>query len=652
MKHRYSFLFLLLLLPTFVFANTAQPLDVSVFSRGAEYFDAKLSPKGDYLSIRSKVNGKNTLGVIDLKAFKLINAVRFETNAQVGSYHWVSEDRIVLEKEYIKGWQDFPSYHGELFGIDADGGNGRYLVGYQGEQQVGSRLKKATPLMGTSYVLDPLVDDPKNMLIVTYPWSGSTEPYVQVYKVDVKRGTRRKVTRAPVRDARYLTDHDGYVRFAVSSSDYIDQNVYIRSKKDKEWSTFDLENQGISHLRLHGLDNSGQYLYASGSKNEAPKGLYKIHIESKKVELVHQDEVVDPSKVWIDDGTKELFAVEYEAGYPTYVFLDKQATMTKRLRSLLATFEGEQVRIVSSTRDGSVSIVKTLSDTNPGSYYLYDGNKNKLSFLFSSRSWINKDLMAESKPINFKSRDGKTIYGYLTLPSNREHKNLPLVVMPHGGPHGPRDWWEWDADAQLLANRGIAVLKVNFRGSGGFGPGFEFLGHQRWGSAIQHDIIDGVNFVVEQGYVNKDNMCIMGASFGGYSALQSAIIEPDLFKCAIGVVGVYNLPMMFTEGDIADRDSGQRYLTEVLGKDEAKLKAYSPSYNVEKLKAPVLIVHGGEDERAPIEQAESIIDALKKANHPHQYMLLENEGHGFYKPEHRAKYYNNVLAFLDKHLTL
>ena len=150
----------------------------------------------------------------------------------------------------------------------------------------------------------------------------------------------------------------------------------------------------------------------------------------------------------------------------------------------------------------------------------------------------------------------------------------------------------------------------------------------------------------------KGNICIMGASFGGYSALQSAILEPDMFQCAIGVVGVYDLPLMFDEGDVSERDSGQRFLKVVLGEDEEQLKRFSPSYNIEKLKAPVLIFHGGEDRRAPIEQAESLISAFKKENHPYIYELLDDEGHGFYKEEHRTLYYKKVLAFLDEHLKL
>ena len=205
---------------------------------------------------------------------------------------------------------------------------------------------------------------------------------------------------------------------------------------------------------------------------------------------------------------------------------------------------------------------------------------------------------------------------------------------------------------QMLANKGMAVLKVNFRGSEGFGVNFQEAGYRQWGQNVQHDIIDGVKLLINDGTVDKDNICIMGASFGGYSALQSAIIEPDMFKCAIGLMGVYDLPLMYEEGDTQASSYGVNYLKTVIGTDEAELKAFSPAYNVDKLKAPVHIVHGGEDERAPIEQAESLEAALKKAKHPYEITILDDEGHGFYKEEHRTLYYKKVLAFLDDHLKL
>jgi dipeptidyl aminopeptidase/acylaminoacyl peptidase len=289
---------------------------------------------------------------------------------------------------------------------------------------------------------------------------------------------------------------------------------------------------------------------------------------------------------------------------------------------------------------------------NPGDYYLFDTQKNELKYLASSRKWVDPAQMSAMEPIEYKSRDGLTIHGYLTVPKGKDKKNLPLVVLPHQGPHDERNVWEFDPQVQLLASRGIAVLQVNYRGSSGYGSEFEEAGYRHWGGAVQHDIIDGVNFLFDQGIADKKRVCILGASFGGYSALQSAILEPDMFQCAVGVMGMYDLPKMFEAGELSESDAGLSYLKKVLGDEPAKLSAISPSYNVDKLKVPVFIVHGGEDKKAPIEQAESLVNALKKKGKDYSYYVLENEGHGFYTATSRAQYYEKVLAFLSQHLKL
>jgi len=276
----------------------------------------------------------------------------------------------------------------------------------------------------------------------------------------------------------------------------------------------------------------------------------------------------------------------------------------------------------------------------------------KLEYLVSQKNWLDPELMAEVRPISFTSRDGKTIHGYLTLPNNLEAKNLPLVVNPHGGPHGPRDWWGFDPQNQLIASQGAAVLQINFRGSGGYGKNFEHLGHQKWGTDIQYDIIDGTKYVIEQGLVDKDRICIAGGSFGGYSALMAPTLAPDMFKCAIGFAGVYDLPLMFKEGDVQSRRAGGRYLEQVLGEDTKVLKSMSPTHNVDKLKTKILLVHGGDDERAPIEQFEALEDALNERNYPYQKLVMDDEGHGFYNDEHQAKYYGEMLSFLKENLKL
>ncbi|MEJ6474267.1 S9 family peptidase [Pseudoalteromonas piscicida] len=640
---------MLFLVVNIAFAKQQIPLEA--FSKGSEFADVKISPSGEYLSFLTKREGRNTLGFIQLDGFKFIHSVAFNGNAQVGRYEWVNDERVVLEKEYIRGWKDHPEYHGELFGVNVDGSRSKYLVGYQGESQTGSRLRKATPLYGTSYILDPLVDDEDKMLIVTYPWSGAKEPVTVVYEVNVNSGVRRKVTASPQKMGRFLTDKLGEVRAVASIDDEGDSSVFLRNKEENSWDELAL-SRDLDDFWLHGFDDTGKLAYLSAAKAGEPRALYQLTLETGELKHFFQDKLVDPTKVWRDPVNQTPYAIELDPDYPTYAFVDQGSVWSQQLKSLIASIPGNQIRLVSGTRDGSKVIVFAGSDINPGKYYLYDSKKNQLSYIAASKSWIEPNKMSAMEPIVFTSRDGLSIHGYLTTPLGKEQKDLPLVVMPHGGPHGPRDYWQFDPDVQMLASRGVAVLQVNFRGSGGYGDRFEELGYKKWGQEIQYDIIDGTKHLISKGIADKKRICIMGASFGGYSALQSAILEPELYQCAVGVVGVYDLPLMFEEGDVAERDSGQAYLERVLGTDEKQLKAFSPSYNADKLSVPVLIVHGGEDERAPIEQAESLIEALKKAKKPYEYYLLEDEGHGFYKPEHRLKYYKKVLSFLEKPLQL
>ncbi|CAH9065730.1 Dipeptidyl aminopeptidase BIII [Pseudoalteromonas holothuriae] len=621
------------------------------FAKDVAYQNVKLSPKGDYISFIAKQDDKNALFILDASTFKLSHAVAFKANGQVGDYEWVNDERVVMEKQYLRGWSSQPRYKGELFGVNANGSKSKYLVGFKGERQVGSNLRKATPLEGISYILDPLHDDPKHMLIYHIPWTGTNEPTTKVYRVNVENGKRTLRARSPENMARFLTDHQGNVRGASASKDGISTQIYIRDEDGTTWKMLKLDG-AFRTIELLTFDKSGEQVYIQASQKGEPEGIFKLELSSGKATKIYQDDTVSPKALWVSEYDKELYAIEVDNGYPTYIFPDEGSIKAKRLKNIIRVLQGNQVHLVSNTQDGKKSIFFASSDINAGQYFLYDSKTSQLQQLFSAREWLKPDLMSQTKSITFQSRDKLTIHGYLTLPVGSKDKDLPLVVMPHGGPHYTRDWWEFNPEVQMLASRGIAVLQVNFRGSGGYGDNFQAAGYQQWGGKIQHDIIDGVKYVVSQGYASKDNICIMGASFGGYSALQSAIVAPDMFKCAIGVVGIYDLPLMFEEGDIALRQSGTNYLTQVLGKDTSKLKAFSPSYNTMKLKAPVLIVHGGEDDRAPIEQAESLIKALKAAKHPHEYMLLDDEGHGFYKPKHRAQYYETVMAFLEEHMKL
>ncbi|HWY24533.1 MAG TPA: prolyl oligopeptidase family serine peptidase, partial [Nevskia sp.] len=337
-------------------------------------------------------------------------------------------------------------------------------------------------------------------------------------------------------------------------------------------------------------------------------------------------------------------------GYPKISLLETDDPMRDKLDAVLGNFPGKMVLPVSQTTDGSKLIVFVYSDRDPGTYYLFDTVKMKIDPLLHLRRNIDPAQMAERRPITFKARDGQVIHGYLTLPPDKDPQHLPLVVYPHGGPFVDGDTWAWEADSELMATRGYAVLQVNFRGSRGYGNAFEQAGKQKWDSVMIDDITDGAKWVVSQGIADSARMCIYGASFGGYAALMSAVREPDLYRCVIDYAGVYDLRIQKSQSDTSLTDSGNNYIDEFIGATPDRLYQASPASQIDKLKANVMIVHGEQDRRVPIAQAKALRKALEERHRPYEWLTRPGEGHGFYLPENKQDFYVKLLAFLDKNI--
>jgi dipeptidyl aminopeptidase/acylaminoacyl peptidase len=273
--------------------------------------------------------------------------------------------------------------------------------------------------------------------------------------------------------------------------------------------------------------------------------------------------------------------------------------------------------------------------------------------IISARPWIHPDQMASVASVLFTASDGMKIHGYLTLPKpDASKKPPPLVVVVHGGPHGPRDHWGFDAETQLFASQGFAVLRVNYRGSGGYGRKYQEAGYRHWGDRIMDDILDATRLVIKKGMVDSNRVCIYGGSFGGYAAMQSSIRAPELFKCAVGYDGVYDLTLMGNSGDMRLSGLARGYVRRVLGADEKALKAASPAYNADKLRARVFLIHGKDDERAPIKHAERLRDALTKLGRPPEWLVESREAHGFVNEANRERMYARMLSFINRSLNL
>jgi dipeptidyl aminopeptidase/acylaminoacyl peptidase len=294
-------------------------------------------------------------------------------------------------------------------------------------------------------------------------------------------------------------------------------------------------------------------------------------------------------------------------------------------------------------------LVEVWNDRSPGDVYVFDNENKHAAHVISRRSWFDPAQMASVKQVELKARDGLALSGLLTTPKGGSGKSMPMVVMPHGGPYGIQDQWRFDDDAQVLAAAGYAVLQVNYRGSGGYGDSFVQAGRREWGGKMQDDVTDATRWAIEQGVADPSRICIYGASYGGYSALMGVAREPALYKCAAGYVGVYDLPLMHTTGDIQKRGSGESYLRDWVGAPES-LDKVSPTRLASRIKVPVFLAAGGEDERAPQVHSERMEKALREAGVPVESLYYKTEGHGFYEEAHKREYYSRLLAFLSRSL--
>jgi dipeptidyl aminopeptidase/acylaminoacyl peptidase len=322
----------------------------------------------------------------------------------------------------------------------------------------------------------------------------------------------------------------------------------------------------------------------------------------------------------------------------------------RKLQQKLGVSESE-IGLNDYNEDMTKLIISVSNDKTYGMYYFYDSVSGELTSLGNLSPWLNPDQMADMYPISYKSRDGLTIHGYLTLPKNKKPQNLPMIVNPHGGPWA-RDMWGFNPEVQLLANHGYAVLQMNFRASTGYGKAFMDAGDKQWGLKIQDDITDGVKWAIQQGIADPKRVGIYGGSFGGYATLTGITKTPELYAAAVDYVGVSN---MFTFlGTIPPYWETMRNLfNERVGdveKDKEMLKQVSPVFHVDKIVTPLFVAQGANDPRVNKAESDQIVEALKKRGVQVEYMVKDDEGHGFANEENSIDFYNTMIKFLDKYL--
>ena len=380
-------------------------------------------------------------------------------------------------------------------------------------------------------------------------------------------------------------------------------------QKNKISHSFYGKNAQEYKLLTHRLCLTNYYFASNHDlKDEGTTGLFSYNFSTDKITKLFRHPDVDlGSAITGRDG--EVIGVNYQAGYPDYFYLDNESVKGEVAfhKSIRASFKGQAIGIGSYTKDKNITTISVRSDKNPGDYYLIDRRDNKVTYVASRNSQIDPKLMAAVEPFTMTARDGLKMYGLMTIPNGKELKDLPMVIYPHGGPYGPRDYWGFDSRAQLLAHHGYLVVQLDFRGSGGYGKKFEKEGYKYWGTKMQDDITDATKWAINQGYADKDRVCIHGVSYGGYASMQAIVREPDLYKCSIPDAGIYEVELQWKKADSfkGNRKARQNYFKQMFGtyEDQVVLDSRSPALNLDKVTADIFLVHGTEDVRVPIENA-------------------------------------------------
>lgn len=601
--------------------------DLRDFFRNPERAYFRLSPDGQWLSFMQPWENRLNVYVQPLKNGKPVGEPRrltSETARDISIYYWKGPDRIL----YVKDFGGDENFH--VVSVDVKTGKVQDLT-------PGEKVR--------ADIVDELEAHPTDILIS----HNRRDPKVfDVYRVNVATGDSRLVAQNPGNVINWVTDHDGTVRVAITS-DGVNRSFLTRAKDGEPFKpVFTTNFRESVEPQVFTPDN--RKLYVNSNRGRDKKAIVLMDpATGKEEEVVFVHPEVDAWAIGYSKLRKTPTSIEYMTDRLERKHLDAQ---TARLYAALEKqLPGMQINLQAHTKDERLWIVAASSDRTPGTRYLYDAKSNTLTKLGDINPWIAAADMAPMKPIQYTARDGTVIHGYLTLPVGRPAKNLPVIVNPHGGPWA-RDAWGYSPEVQFLANRGYAVFQPNFRGSTGYGRAFWEKSFKQWGRTMQDDITDGVNWLVAQGIADPKRIGIYGASYGGYATLAGITLTPDLYAAAVSYVGVSN---MFTFMNTIPPywEPLRAMFYEMVGNPETEkemLREVSPVFLADRIRTPLFVAQGAKDPRVNKAESDQIVEALKKRGIPVEYMVKDNEGHGFRNQENQFEFYAAMEQFFGKHL--
>jgi dipeptidyl aminopeptidase/acylaminoacyl peptidase len=601
---------------------------VEDFFRNPEKANFQISPDGDFLSFTSPYEDRMNIHIQKIGEDK-VTRITSETDRDIQGYFWANNNRILYLQD-DGGDENF-----KLYAVNRDGSDKMDLTPYDSV-----RIQ----------IIDDLEDIEDEIIIgMNLESKALFSPYrLNINTGEVEKLAENKNMFEPI--SGWMTDHEGKLRVAMKVTDGTNTSVLYRDNEEEEFRTVLTTDFTETMAPLFFDFDNGPVVYAASNLGRDKTAIVKYDLNTgEELEKIFSHPEVDVSNLNYSQKRKVLTSISYTTDKRHREILDeKTQALYDRLVEALPDYE---VVVTSANRDEDKFLVRTYSDRSLGAYYFYDMESEELMKLAEVSPWLDEEKLSPMQPIKYTSRDGLTIHGYLTLPDNVEAKNLPLVVNPHGGPWA-RDNWGYNPEVQLLADRGYAVLQVNFRGSTGFGKEFWTASFKEWGQTMQNDITDGVNWLIGQGIADQNRIAIYGASYGGYATLAGLTYTPDLYACGVDYVGVSNLNS-FLQTIPPYWKPFLEMMYEMVGDpatDQEMLDAYSPALNSDKITSPLFVVQGANDPRVNIDESDQIVRALRERGVDVPYMVKYDEGHGFSNEENRFDFYKAMTGFLAIHL--